>query len=421
MDIILEAWIGGLLSGAPTHMVNMGANSLVQIVLAGERGIAATGRSIYNLGRKTVGLDQTDGVNFDEALGFWIGQMTGFVDGMRAGAKALWTGQPSDIASKIGMISTERGGAITGENVYEAAIGLPFRLANKAASKLGAEKMMAPLNTAASKTVDILGEYYFRLPFRFLQAEDELFKVMTFQAEINAEIIREIKNRGLRGMDALDFRREALEAPDLHLPDGLIRAREASRVATFSQRPGAGAASGQLQRFINAKAVKPFARTMVPFFNVINNILRFTADRTPIKYLDFWRFSPQSVETPNIQKLIGPDLVMRDMEIAKLTSGAILMGVGHTMVWGGIDMFGLEGPEFRGPVRGPTKQKRVSRMVGRQGNSIFVPWSRMDPNNVFKGVLHDGTDRYLQSSGRSSADIAFGPHLHVCLFFWDGI
>jgi|GEM_PF-6811988 len=93
-DAITEVWINGLLSGPKTHVVNTVSNSLTALMQIPERAVAGAGRAVA----KAFGAG--DGVELGESGAMLYGMLAGMKDGMRAFARTMKTGEPSDIVSK---------------------------------------------------------------------------------------------------------------------------------------------------------------------------------------------------------------------------------------------------------------------------------------------------------------------------------
>lgn len=382
LDMVFESWIGGLLSGPVTlfGVNNLGNATLVAANLM-ERGMAATGRSLL----RTAGLSSEEGVAWAEFERYALGTLTGARVGWSLFWDALRTGEPA-LVTKLGMEGPDYRKAITGENVAQlplvkGATNYVTKAARNVDARLPGGAMLEPAlmrtGSALSGTVDVLGEYYFRMPYRILQAEDQFWQSISYAAELQAQAWRSATDQVQRGTAADVTKRyqEILSNPQDELPDVHIRALQHAREATLAQNPGEAAMF--LSRAINTDPLRPLAKVVMPFFRVVNNSLRWTGDRLPMKY--FMKHQRDRLLTP----------AGRDMELAKMTTGAMLIGSGVWFV--NTVPFGVSATA--GPDVGEPKQRRAALLLNRDGNSITVPWSRIDPDGTFKGWLHDGLDK----------------------------
>ena len=131
----------------------------------------------------------------------------------------------------------------------------------------------------------------YRLPSRFLMAEDEFFKQLNFRAFAKAEIWEEGTRAGKTGVQLQKFMdRRFKQVTDLLMNESKTgkysnktldlfrRAREFSAQSTFTEQLAEGSLTKGLQTIINQH---PYLRQILPFIRTPANILKQTAQMTP--------------------------------------------------------------------------------------------------------------------------------------------
>lgn len=211
-DQFMEWYINSLVSGIPTHVVNMTSNAMVSFLEDINRFVAA-GIGLFHGGEK---------VTFDEAIAQMAATPAGAMAGFKAFSEAI-----KDETSPL---------------QFRSKMDLPFRQAIP--GKLG-------------KVV--------RIPTRFLGAEDALFKTMAMTKELYALAARET------GGDKAAMQR-LIDNPPKEM---LEKAWEVGQERTFTNRPGPiAAAITQLRNKHPAIGIiLPFVRTPA---NIIGYALRHT-------------------------------------------------------------------------------------------------------------------------------------------------
>jgi hypothetical protein len=341
-DMFVEAWINGLLSGPQTHAVNTLSNTLTALWMVPERLLAA------GIGR----LSGNQAIKEQEALYQAYGLIEGFRDGLKAFAHAVRTGEGPDVIEKI-----ESGGyrSITAENLRQTFIG----------RKLG--RSLEEGGTA-SRAVDLLGETL-RLPGRFLTAEDSLFKTVGYRMELRARAFRQAMEEGLSGDAAAKRIQEILADPETMAPDIHLAAIDAARYQTFT-RP-LGEAGRSFQRTIHKI---PALRLIVPFVRTPTNILKFAMERTPL-----------AVASKNIRADIAAGGARRDLALARISMGSMIMATASTLAAEGYITGG-----------GPTdpKMKSIKYNTGWQPYSVkigdkYYAYNRLEPVGMALGLAAD--------------------------------
>jgi len=362
-DILYSNWINSLLGSPTTHMVNTMGNVGVGFMKTMDRFNAATyasgERAIVGLmGKEIKGVGNT----FNEAKSYAYGQVQGVIDGLMAFGRALRTGEGSDI---FGKIDYNRGG-LTAENINNLPI----------AKAISPELLKS--GTGLANFVDFLGEYYFRLPGRLLLAEDEFFKSIAYRGEMHAQLAREALEGGLSPDQAKARMAEVLSDPQMNAPEIHMKAQGEARNATFTD-PAGPIARPILQALDNARIGNaPVGRVIVPFFNVINNMMKFTFERLPGVNL----LSPTGDAMTALKK--GTD-AERQAVVGKWITGAQLLAVGTYMAQEG---------KIRGRMTDNHKLLKVMKEQGKTPYSInigdkSIEYNRFEPMGFFLAIASD--------------------------------
>lgn len=232
-DKLVEVYINALLSGPQTHAVNILSNTLTSLGQLPEHAAAAGLGAI----RRVAGKGE-DAVLGSEVGARAIGLLQGAKEGMRLFAKAVHTGEPSDMVSKV-----------EGQQ-FKAISGLKG---------------------------DVV-----RIPTRLLNAEDELFKGIARRMELNGLAVRMAHQEGLRREAAKARIAELVEQPT---PEMLAKSMDYARYVTFQSKlgPGGSKLAGITQDW-------PLAKLFLPFVRTPTNLLKFAVERSPAApLLKEWR------------------------------------------------------------------------------------------------------------------------------------
>lgn len=363
VDMLFEAWINSLLGNPATHLVNSSVNMAILPMLNGERWLAATyGTAERALHKLTFGkIGQPGGITYREAAATTVAQMASIREAFRTFGTALRTGRPADRFAKLDFYSRP---AISSGNINQ----LPL-------VKAMSEEFLAE-NGVAARAVDLIADYYYRLPSRFLVAEDEFFKTMAYRGEVAAQATRTVFEEGLRGEAAAKRYAEIIADPEFMAPQVHIDAVDFSRYATLQTPPGAAAKGLSAFRQELEFAGVPLGRVVAPFFNVLNNIMKFTGERMPVVSLGSKRIR---------QELIGADPAKRQTILAQWSMGAGALGVAAAMTSGGL---------VTGRMTDNPEMRSLLAQEGMQEYSIFIPWTVIDPKGRLK-KFHKGRDGFV--------------------------
>jgi len=331
-DMVIEAWINGLLCGPQTHAVNSLSNSLVALWQMPER-LLASGIS------KTLPGNQE--VFAGEALNQMYGLIEGFKDGMRAFSKTMITGEPSDTLSKLEMRKFR---AITGANVGFDEGGI------------------------AATAVDLLGEGV-RMPGRLLMAEDEFFKGIGYRMELRARAFRQAKAEGLQGEDMAKRMQDIINEP----PDDIqLAAVNAMHYQTFTK--DLGKAGKAFQKILNEI---PVLRFIVPFVRTPMNIIKFAGERTPLAFI-----------SKSIRADIAAGGARRDLALARVSLGSMVMVSTATLAAEGLVTGGGPSDPAMRQIKMNTGWQPYSIKIGNK----YYSYSRLEPLGVLLGISADITE-----------------------------
>lgn len=329
-DMLIEAWVNGLLSGPTTHVVN---------------GISNLTTALWNIP--------------ETALAAGIGKLRG-----GAGERVL-AGEAAQELFAITQGSKE--GIIAAAKAYreEGVVGgQKIELARKAA--------------IPSATVNIggrsieLGGKQVRIPGRLLSASDEYFKAIGTRQELNRLAYRKATNEGLTGEA-----RAARMANLIENPTDAMRAaaREKAEYQTFTNPLGEfGSALQKVQQSNKA------ARLVLTFIRTPVNIAKYTVrDRTVLGLL--------SGEVR--ANLASKDPIVRDTQLARLSLGTAVSvtAVGlaaQGLVTGG----GPSDPKQRAALYA-TGWRPYSLRVGE----MYYSYSRVEPLATLLGLTADMYDK----------------------------
>ena len=186
-----------------------------------------------------------------------------------------------------------------------------------------------------AKLINGVGTLY-RIPSRFLLAEDEFFKQINFRAFAMADAWEKGTRQGLTGDALKDFMKEqfdgVIKIVNQQSKDGIFskeildlyeRAKQFAAETTFTNNLGKGTLSGDFQSLVSKH---PSLRIFFPFVRTPLNILKSTFKRTPgvnrfmKEHMDAIRSTDPSVRA----RAIGESRVGGTMWLAGLTTAAAI-------------------------------------------------------------------------------------------------
>ncbi len=327
-DVIMEAWINGLLSGPQTQAVNVLSNSLVAAWQIPERFLAS--------GYSKVLFNSKDSVKFGEGMA----QAWGFKQGMKEGiigfGRAVKNESADDIVGKL---------------------ELPFHRAISG-DALG-------LSGIAGQSADYLGRAV-RLPGTLLTAGDTFFKSIGYRMELNARAYRQASSEGLEGEGLARRIQQIVSSP----PDDIkLAAIDAARYQTFTNE-----LTGIAKDYQTAVGKYPPLKVLTPFVRTPTNIVKFFGERSP--------FAP-------LVKSFRDDMVAggsrRDLAMARMSLGSSVMAVSAMLALeGNITGGGPVDPNLKS-LYYDTGWQPYSIKTGNK----YLSYARLEPLGTLLGVAAD--------------------------------
>jgi hypothetical protein len=320
-DKVFELWVNALLSGPQTHVVNTVSNALTALsrpLL--ERPTAAT---LDFFRAKVTGTPRER--FFGEAAADIFGMTRGVREGVRRGLEAYQTELASFGVSKLEIAPAAR-----------AAIkGRTGRLV--------------------------------RIPGRALIAEDEFFKSVGFQGELNALAYRQAAREGRTGAA-----RAARIAEILRNPSGELLEKASAETLYRVFQAELGPAGQNLQAL---RSSIPGSRYILPFLKTPTNIAKYGLERTPLNFL---RLAVKAKRG----ELQGAALAD---ELAKPVMGSLIGAA--------IALMASEGLISGGGPRDPARRQAL-RATGWQPYSVrvgdqWVSYGRLEPLGIVVGLTAD--------------------------------
>ena len=235
MDYVYEFWYNSILSGIPTHIVNIVSNTLWGTYQVPFRTLSG---GIDAMITKFTGKQRQRFVS--EIVPMLAGMGTGWKSGAKRAGKVIKTGQtPIELETKWDL---DMGGSV---GAFER-------------SPIKALRSIAPV-------MSMVG--------RALRAADVWSNSMAFDAQINALAKRMVKQEGLKGQEAKDRVIELRKNPTT----GMINdAKNYAKYATFMDKPD------RVTAWLIAGRSKIWGgRFIVPFVNTLSNLFKRGWEHTP--------------------------------------------------------------------------------------------------------------------------------------------
>ena len=228
MDYVYEFWYNSILSGIPTHLVNIGSNTLWMSFQVPQRVLSG---SVDALITRFNGKKRSRYVN--EIIPMMAGMKEGFKKGKKRAKEVMKTGQ------------------------------IPIELDTKWDLELGSSQ--GAWARSPSEFMRNLAPYV-SVVGRALRAMDVWANSIAFDADINAQAKRIANQEGLKGKAAQDRETELRREPS---NDMVENAKSFAKYTTFMDNPGEIA-----KRVSDLRSKVPFFRFVVPFVNTLANITK---------------------------------------------------------------------------------------------------------------------------------------------------
>lgn len=342
-DMVVEAWINGLLSGPQTHVTNIVSNTITSLLAAPlERGVAAAISTVK--GQK--GMDK---VRFGEVGQKLFGFVQGAQDGVRAGARAFKTEMPTNRAEKLEVAK------------HKAIPSKKF--------------------TIGGREIEVGGKQL-RLPGRALTAADEFFKAIGYRQELNALAYRKAATEGLRGQAFKERIAELVENPTKQIREAATGTAE---YQTFTKPLGE---MGQgVQKFANAH---PAMKIPLTFIRTPVNIIKYAGERSPLAIL--------SKEVRASLRGAEGGAVASEQWARMVTGSAVATAAGAVAMQDGLTGGGPKDPKERALWYLAGNQPYSIRI-----GEVNYSYARLEPFGVLFGVT---ADMYAASENLSDPDMA---------------
>ena len=352
-DVLTEVFINSILSSPVTHAVNVAGNGMFSMY----KGVEETVAGGIGFARTSLGIGGKDRVYVREGLMQIEGLFSSFNDALIVSGKAFLKEEAGDFTSKID-VRNRRAIGTTGDvvEIYKQA-----REGNYSA---------AAVNTLGTAV---------RMSGRFLLAEDEFFKAISYRASVK-------KQAFARSMALYD---EMMEAGKTAEEANKAAAAEFTRIINDppeAVQESAGLAAkeltfqgdldgflGTMQSTMSHPAVKLFG---IPFFKTPVNVTKEVGARSPLV-----------LAHPKFMEDIKAGGRRADMAMAKFTLGTGIMGTFA------MTAMGLNGPRNQVIIMGagptdPHARQAMMRMNiyphtvnirQRDGTYKSISYSRLDP------------------------------------------
>ena len=234
-DYFFEYWYNSILSGIPTHMVNITSNTAWSLFQMPHRALAG---GLDKMIVKLTGKPRQRYMN--ETLALMAGYRRGFGLGRKRAWETIKTGQPP--------ISMETKWTIEMGSAQGAFERSPYKIA----------RVLSPFLTA---------------PSRALRAMDVWANSIAYDGQISALARRTGQNRGLTGEQLKKYEKEFVQNP----PERMHKeAMEFAKYTTFMSDPGA------ISRWVQqGRELHPIGKLIVPFVNTIANLTKRGMEMTP--------------------------------------------------------------------------------------------------------------------------------------------
>ena len=351
-DMFFEAWVNSLF-GFKTQVVNALGSVLNMGFQVSETQIAAGIRGVKRAFGAT-----GKGVEQGEAFEMLYGIMMSAPENVRAISKNITnvaTGREVT-TSKFNKLDASGVRAIRGDNVPGLA---------------ALKESGSGVGNVLYQGVDIIG-HILTVQGKGLLTVDEAFKFAAYNAAKRRLAYRTAVEEGITDKTLRELRiRQLVNEPSASLK---AEAEEFARIATFTNEAGE---VGQAFQALLKSA--PAAKIIVPFFNVLNNIAKFTGSRTPL-----------AVFSKNVRADLAAGGVRADMAQARLASGA-MASLGFLALAMGGGLIGSEPthPAHRESFRRKKKQPFSMEFRHEDGSRTSVSINRLEPAAFFAVVMAD--------------------------------
>ncbi len=291
MDLTIQYWQASILSGPTTHIVNLTGNAAVALwEAAAVRPLAAAIGSV----RSRIPRFKSDRVTGEEAI---------------ANVMASWAGTRDGISAAYEVLIKGKQGQFRGTRVDYRA---PDQLGEleKAGSWVGERLSGGKVGTRQREIGGVVGEYVAALPFKALQAGDEIFKTLAYRMEITSLVVREAMSRKLKGDEFSIFVTENIASPPANLYEAAMKK---AREMTFQERDLGGISGALLNGARGAVEEYPMLKFLMPFITTPSNLLRYSMETSALAAI-----------SPRLWAQVTKGGADADIALAKMTLGVLV-------------------------------------------------------------------------------------------------
>ena len=341
----VEHFVGSLLSGIKTQVVNLTGNALM--TAKGPLEVAIAARFGRNLPA------DADRVQIGEAQAMLFGMFSGFRDAIGAMAEAFKTGEGY-------------GG------VQKFEVGHNKAISSEALGLKGVAGWMA----------DVYGPVA-RFPMeRLLGPMDAFFKVINERAAFSQLAFREAMRQGqkenLSNEEMIERLIEIQKNPELYRPGMMQEVVDYGLYSTF-QNP-LGTTGQNLQKVINSSAT---LKTIAPFVRTPVNILK----------VGFVESTPLGLASEQYKKDVNSGGAKGQIAQARVLMGTTIMTIfGMYAMTGKITGSGPKDSKDRNLLMATGWRPRSIRFDNDDGTSTYFPYGRFEPLSLPLGLIADITE-----------------------------
>jgi hypothetical protein len=321
-DAIQEATAMGYLWRPTTQVRNIVGN----VAMAIQQGID---RSAAEKFATVLGQEAT--VAPGEAMAYVRGQLSSLGEAFRTAGKAFTTGE------------RQFEPLLTGTPIEQAQARGVSAASVAQQRRLSAAATQAFTDSPFGKVIDFVGGVQ-RLPGRFLQAEDDFFKVIGYAGEIEAQAHRAAMAQGLAGKDYADAVATMISNPPENVK---LAAVDHALYATFNNNPGKFASD-----IMRARNNFLPMYMMIPYVRTPTNLFRVAMEHSPIApALEQWRAD------------IASGGAAQSLALAKMATGSAAMALLYDFAHNG---------HLTGPMRGEKAYSEAQRGMGIRPMSVRI-------------------------------------------------
>ena len=376
-DMLFQIYSNNLLNGMTTQMVNLGAGLVYQQFWHASRIL---GGAWNDAGRMVKSDYEVGGPSLRSSAAAYYGYMASLMDGMRVFGSSFLTGKSLDTFSKIPY--SGQSGAITTRN-------LAYNFSPKSVREQ-LEKNPEYLNdNIYFNAVDGILDFSTRAAPRFMKSADDFMKYIFYRSQLHEYAFLKVQKEIAEGVipeSAHNTRMaEILRNPTTQLPEVRLTSMEYAH-ETVLQRPLDKMAAGfnkALRGTDQNLAMQVGAKTVIPFFNTLYNLMKVGVEQTPLVNLAL----AKNKNTRLGRMLTSDDPVERSMARGNLLTSYMIVAATTNLALNGYSTGG-----------DPLKMDRRTAQnfqIHRHGQeySITIPWSTVDPDGKYKGSIHEGKDK----------------------------